>query len=78
MWDNPNTNVSGIVLLDNPGLLLSGMMVRDNLVPSRGTISSSNGVNGVSAVIVEQNQAYLSFDLRVPGFLLQDNMPPPE
>ena len=78
MWINPNTNMSGIVIFDFPGCLLSGMMVRDNLVPSRGTISSSNGVSQATAIIVEQNQAYLSFDLPVPGILLQDNTPPPD
>ena len=73
IWNNPNTNVSGIVIFDKTGCLLSGMMVRGNLVPSTGTISSSNGVNGVTAVVVEQ-----SFALPVPGFLLQDDTPPPD
>ena len=78
IWDNPMTNLSGIVIFDLPGCLFSGMMVRDNFVPSRGTISSSNGVAGITAVVVEQNQANLSFGLPWPGFLLQDNTPPPD
>jgi hypothetical protein len=53
-------------------------MVRDNVVPAVNTIFSSDGVNGANAAIIEQNQANTAFWLPVPGFLIQDNSPPPE
>lgn len=77
IWYNPLSNESGIGMLDFPGCLMSGLMVRDNVVPSINTIFSSDGVSGVSASIVEHNQAYTEFWLPVPGFLIQDNSPPP-
>jgi hypothetical protein len=76
IWSNPQSNVSGIGMQDMPGCLLSGLMVRGNTVPAVGTIFSSNGVNGVSAAIVEQNEAYTAFWLPGPWFLIQDNSPP--
>jgi hypothetical protein len=61
-----------------PGCALSGLMVRDNVVPAVNTIFSSDGVNGANAAIIEQNQANTAFWLPVPGFLIRDNSPPPE
>jgi hypothetical protein len=78
IWVAPNFNLSGIGLLDFPGCLLSGLMVRGNVVPAVNTIFSSDGVNGVNAVLVEQNEANTEFWLPVPGFLIQDNSPPSE
>jgi hypothetical protein len=78
IWYNPHSNYSGIGIQDMPGCLFSGLMIRDNVVPSRNTIFSTNGVNGVSAVVIEQNQAYMDFMFPVPGFLIQDNSPPPD
>jgi hypothetical protein len=78
IWNAPNSNYSGIGMQDMPGCLLSGLMVRANVVPAVNTIFSTNGVNGVSAAIVEQNEANTEFWLPVPGFLIQDNSPPPE
>ena len=77
IWYNPQSNVSGIGIQDMPGCLFSGLMMRGNLVPSTGTIFSTNGVNGISAAVIEQNQAYFDFMFPVPGFLLEDNSPPP-
>jgi hypothetical protein len=53
-------------------------MVRDNIVPSMNTIFSTNGVNGISGVLVEHNQANMNFMFTVPGFVVQDNLPPPQ
>ncbi len=78
IWYNPHSNYSGIGIQDMPGCLFSGLMIRDNVVPSRNTIFSTNGVNGINAAVIEQNQAYLDFMFPVPGFLIQDNSPPPD
>jgi hypothetical protein len=77
IWTNPNSNVSGIGIQDMPGCLVSGLMLRDNVVPAIDTIFSTNGVNGISAVVVEQNQANWEPTFPTPGFLIQDNSPPP-
>jgi hypothetical protein len=78
IWYNPHSNLSGIGVQDFPGCLFSGLMVRDNVVPARNTIFSTDGVNGASAVLIEQNEAYTDFMFPVPGILLQGNSPPPE
>jgi hypothetical protein len=78
IWIAPNFNLSGIGMEDFPGCALSGLMVRDNVVPAVNTIFSSDGVNGANAAIIEQNQANTAFWLPVPGFLIRDNSPPPE
>jgi hypothetical protein len=67
----------GIGIKDFPGCLLSGLMIRDNVVPSVNFIYSANGVNGVSASVIEQNTAYWNLTSLIPGFLVQDNLPPP-
>jgi hypothetical protein len=72
-----DTNYAGIGVQDMPGCLVSGLMIRDNVVPAINTIFSTNGVNGISAVVVEQNQAYWDPTFPTPGFLIQDNSPPP-
>jgi hypothetical protein len=77
IWTNPNSNVSGIGVQDLPGCLVSGLMIRDNVVPAVGTIYSTDGVSGISAVLVEQNQAHWEPTFPTPGFLIQDNSPPP-
>jgi hypothetical protein len=78
IWYNPHSNVSGIGIQDMPGCLFSGLMIRDNVVPSRNTIFNTNGVNGITAVVIEQNEAYMDFMFPVAGFLIQDNSPPPD
>jgi hypothetical protein len=77
IWDAPGSNYAGIGIQDMPGCLFSGLMIRDNLVPSLNTIFSTNGVNGISAAVIEHNQAYLDFQFPTPGFLIQSNSPPP-
>jgi hypothetical protein len=68
----------GIGMQDMPGCLLSGLMVRDNLVPSVNVIYSTDGVGGISANVIEHNQANWEHSFPTPGFLVQDNTPPPE
>jgi hypothetical protein len=67
----------GIGIQDFPGCSLSGLMVRDNVVPAVNTIYSTDGVNGISANVIEQNQAYWQPSFPTSGFLVQDNSPPP-
>ncbi|MGB8535869.1 MAG: glycosyl hydrolase family 28-related protein [Acidobacteriaceae bacterium] len=72
-----NPYIWGIGIQDFPACLLSGLMVRNNTVPSINVIYNTNGVNGISANVIEQNQAYWQPTFRTPGFLVQDNSPPP-
>jgi hypothetical protein len=67
----------GIGIQDFPGCLLSGLMIRDNVVPAINTVFSADGVNGISANVIEQNQAHWDPTFPIPGFLIQDNSPPP-
>ena len=67
----------GIGISDFPGCLLSGLMIRDNVVPSVNVIYNTDGVNGISANVIEQNLAYWQPTFPTPGFLVQDNSPPP-
>lgn len=69
--------IFGIGISDFPGCLFSGLMVRDNAVLSGEAIYNTDGVNGVTANVIEQNQAYWSPTFPTPGFLVQDNSPPP-
>jgi Pectate lyase superfamily protein len=68
----------GIGIQDFPGCLVSGLMVRDNTVPGINVIYNTDGVNGISANVIEQNRAYWSPTFPTPGFLVQNNTPPPE
>jgi hypothetical protein len=67
----------GIGIQDFPGCLLSGLMVRDNVVPSGNVIYNTDGVNGISSNVIEQNVAYWQPTFPTPGFLVEDNSPPP-
>ena len=69
--------IFGIGIQDFPGCLVSGLMIRDNTVPSINAIYNTDGVNGISANVIEQNQAYWQPTFPTPGFLVQDNSPPP-
>jgi len=69
--------VWGIGIQDFPGCLVSGLMVRDNTVPSINVVYNTDGVNGISANVIEQNRAYWLPTFPTPGFLVQDNNPPP-
>ena len=71
-----NINDGGIVIVDFPGVLVSGLLIRDNVVPALETISSSNGLNLISAALIEQDQANWMATWPIPGFLIQDNTPP--
>jgi hypothetical protein len=70
-----NSNVAGIPIADFDGCLLSGLLVRDNAVPSTETISDTDGWNLVSAALIEQNQANWLPAIVIPGYLSQDNTP---
>jgi hypothetical protein len=67
----------GLGIQDMPGCLVSGLMIRDNVVPEGDTIYDTDGVAGISAVLIEQNQANWYPAWATPGFLVQDNSPPP-
>jgi hypothetical protein len=72
-----NPYIWGIGIQDFPGCLLSGLMIRNNTVPSMNVIYNTDGVNGISANVIEQNQAYWQPSFSTPGLLIQDNSPPP-
>jgi hypothetical protein len=66
----------GIGISDFPGCSVSGLMIRNNQVPSVQSIFNTDGVNGDNAVIVEHNQANWQPGLTTTGLLVQDNTPP--
>jgi len=70
--------IVGIGIQDFPGCGLSGLMVRNNTVPSINRIYNTDGDNGVSANVVEQNTAIWQPTFPTPGFLIRDNSAPPE
>jgi hypothetical protein len=69
--------IAGIGIQDFPGCGISGLMVRNNTVPSINVIYNTDGDNGISANVVEQNIANWQPTFFTPGFLVQDNTPPP-
>jgi hypothetical protein len=73
MTPSVNTNVAGIVIQDMPGCLVSGLLIRDNTVPGKETISSVNGLNGISAALIEYNRGNWLPTFPIPGFLVQRN-----
>jgi hypothetical protein len=73
----PNDFV-GIGIQDFPGCAVSGLMIRNNTVPSVNVIYNTDGVNGISANLIEQNQANWQPTFPTPGLLVQDNSPPPD
>jgi hypothetical protein len=50
-------------------------MVRNNIVPGINVIYNTDGVNGISANVIEQNRGVLVTDFSDPGFLVQNNTP---
>jgi hypothetical protein len=70
-------DIFGIGIQDFPGCGASGIMVRNNTVPSIQRIYNTDGANGISANLVEHNIAYWQPTFPTPGFLIQDNTPPP-
>jgi hypothetical protein len=77
LYYSGGNNNFGIGIQDMPGCLLSGLMVRDNVVPSVEFIYNTDGVNGISANVVEHNRANWQPTFPTPGFLIQDNSAPP-
>jgi hypothetical protein len=77
IWHDYNDYIAGIGIQDFPGFLLSGLMVRGNVVPSINTIYNTDGDDGISANVIEQNYAFWQPTFPTPGFLVQDNFPPP-
>jgi hypothetical protein len=73
MTSSVNTNLAGIVIQDMPGCLVSGLLIRDNVVPPKQTISSVDGMNGISAVLIEHNRGNWLPTFPIPGFLVQSN-----
>ena len=53
----------GIGIQDFPGCSVSGLMIRGNVVPAINVIYNTDGVNGISANVIEQNQAYWAADI---------------
>jgi hypothetical protein len=68
--------LDGIGIQDFPGCLLSGLMIRGNVVPAANVIYSTDGVNGISANVIELNEANWEHSFPTPGFLVQNNSPP--
>jgi hypothetical protein len=64
-------DIWGIGIQDFPGCLVPGLMVRDNTVPAINVIYNTDGVNGISANVIEQNKAYWQPTFPNPGFLVQ-------
>jgi hypothetical protein len=62
-----NPYLWGIGIHDLPGCLVSGLMIRNNTVPSTNVIYNTDGVNGISANVIEQNQAYWQPTSRAQG-----------
>ncbi len=71
-----NTNLAGIGIQDMPGCLVSGLLIRNNVVSAKDTIFSTDGLNGISAVLIELNRANWLPTFPIPGFLVQHNTPP--
>jgi hypothetical protein len=77
IWSSVNTNIAGIGVQDMPGCGESGLLIRANVVPSIDTIFNTDGLNGVNANLIEQNQANWNPTFPDVQFLVQDNSPPP-
>jgi hypothetical protein len=69
-----HTNAGGIGERQGYGTIISGLLIRDNLVPHLQSIYTTNGLTGINAILIEQNQANTVFP-ELPGFLVQDNTP---
>jgi len=74
---SPNENRGGIGIVDNYGIMISGLMVRDNVLPAIQTIYASNGWQGINGNMIEKNNAdWIGFSFPVAGFLVQNNVSP--
>jgi hypothetical protein len=68
------SNTAGIGIFDEGVTLMSGVVLRDNSIPTVQTIYSTNGYSGVSGVLIEQNQGnWYGPGISTDGFLIQGN-----
>jgi hypothetical protein len=72
---SPNTNRGGIGVFDGYGCISSGEMIRDNVLPSIQTFYNTNGFNGVSATVIENNVGKW-YGPNSEQFLVQNNTAP--
>lgn len=73
---SPNENAAGIGIFDGYGIMVSGLMIRDNVVAPIQSIYSI-GNNGISANVIEENQAtWVGPNPSIPGFLVWNNATP--
>jgi len=73
--NSTNQNTGGIDIGDMPGCVVSGMLVRGNVVPSDQTIADTLGVHGIIGNLIEDNIA-IPVGFSYPGFLVQNNQNP--
>jgi Pectate lyase superfamily protein len=66
----------GIAVQDFPGILVSGLLIRGNIVPAEVSIYSTNGQNLVNATLIEQNRATWTPYFPLPTELIQNNFTP--
>lgn len=57
--ESADTNIAGIGISDMPGVLLSGLLVRGNVVTPENTIYVTDGWNQLTGALVEGNDANL-------------------
>jgi hypothetical protein len=66
----------GIGILDTPGSLLSGVLMRGNTIPSQQTMYLTNGWNQLNGVLSEQNTGNWGPTFQLMGLLIQNNTAP--
>jgi hypothetical protein len=71
----PNENVAGVGIFDGYGCMVSGMMMRGNVVPAIQTLYNTNGSNGINANVIEDNIGNWKGP-SISGFLVQNNIAP--
>jgi hypothetical protein len=74
---SPNENLAGIGIFDGYGMMVSGLMIRDNVVVPIQSIYLQ-GQNGINASVIEENQAtwVVSPNPSIPGLLVWNNATP--
>jgi hypothetical protein len=78
IFEDQGNDLWGLGISDFPGCGVSGLIVRGNTIPTVNTMYSTDGSNGDSAILVEQNYASWSNAFPTSGILVQDNSPPPD
>ena len=72
-----NSNIGGIGVMQGYGSIVSGAMIRQNAVTDIQSIYATNGTTGISAVVIDDNQAnWVGPVNSVPGYLSEDNVTP--